>query len=68
MKNFLSCTCELQDVQEFGYFIKRKKVWQREDEELCAVVREHLGKGRGALWCVEKCVDLEPTQANETHV
>ena len=38
------------------------------DEELCTVVSEHLGEGKGALWCVEKHVDLEPTQANETHV
>ena len=68
MKNFLGRTFELQDIQEFGYFIKRKKVWLREDEELRTVVREHLGKGKGALWCVEKHVDLEPTQTDETPV
>ena len=68
MRNFLGHTFDIQDIQEFGYFIKRKKVSLREDEELHTVVGEHLGKGKGALWCVEKRVDLEPTQANETHV
>ena len=53
----------MHDLQEFGYFIK--KVWLREDEELHTAVRDHFVKGKGALWCIEKQVNAEPTQADE---
>ena len=65
MKRFLSDAFGIEDIQEFGYFAK-KKVWLREDDELSTVVRDLLVKGKGALWCVEKRADNEPTQPHET--
>ena len=47
MKSFLSDTFGIEDIQEFRYFAKKKKVWLREDEELSTVVRDLLVKGRG---------------------
>ena len=47
MKSFLSDTFGIEDIQEFWYFAKKKKVWLREDEELSTVVRDLLVKGRG---------------------
>ena len=40
-------------------------MWLREDEELRTVVRDHFVKGKGALWCIEKQVNPELTQADE---
>ena len=54
LKCFLSHTFGIEDVQEFGYFVKRMKVWLREDDELSMVVRDLLVKGKGTLWCTEK--------------
>ena len=66
MKSFLINAFCNEDIQEFGYSLKKKKVWLREDEELSTVVRDLLVKGKGASWCVEKRADNEPTQPHET--
>lgn len=49
MKSFLSHTFGIEDVQEFGYFVKRRKVWLRDDDELSTVVRDLLVKRKGTL-------------------
>ena len=66
MKCFLSHTFGIEDVQEFGYFVKRRKVWLREVDELSTVVRTLLVKGKGTLWCTGKWANAELTQPHET--
>lgn len=55
-------------VGDIGYFQKWKKVWIQSQLDLQTIVKEHLFKGKGALWCsVAKSpavVDLEHHSAN----